>query len=349
MTGHKNISASEKLIRGLYEISAHPQDSFTEKTNKLLQLGCDIFKLEIGIISTIEKNLYCIEYVHCPDDIGLHSGYCFDFLSTYCEITIKANAPVIFQHIKNSPIKNHPAYNAFKLESYIGMPIHIDGKLFGTLNFSSPTPRKEKFKSTDKDFLQLICQWFKYEFSSIDTSKKLTEANEKLTKMVAASKESYKQQIFDKMFIEHLHLTIRRQEPLSLVILDIDQFESLNDSVGHIEAGNTLTRFSTILSEKTRNSDIVSRFDDAAVSIILPATAATGALILANELCDYIANTRLSNSKITASFGITSYQPTQPKLDNTKDIINKLMQESKKALYQSKSAGGSQVTHFNSL
>ena len=159
----------------------------------------------------------------------------------------------------------------------------------------------------------------------------------------------YNRHAFNGMIIEQLHLAIRRQEPLSLIILDIDNFKLLKKNLGHIEADNTLVHFSTILKEKTRNSDTVSRSCGDDIFIMLPNTAATGALILANELCGYIANKKLSKAKITASFGITTYLPTQPKLDDAKEIINKLIQETKDALYQSKSSGGNQVTHFNSL
>ena len=53
----------------------------------------------------------------------------------------------------------HPAYIKFKLETYIGTRIMINGKLFGTLNFSSPGVRKTDFTQADLDFLQIMGEW----------------------------------------------------------------------------------------------------------------------------------------------------------------------------------------------
>ena len=82
-------------------------------------LGCERFNLNIGILSKVTQNNYRIEQVHCPEKVGLQIGDFFELDKTYCKVTLKADAPTGFEHVKYSRINQHPAYEVFKLESYI--------------------------------------------------------------------------------------------------------------------------------------------------------------------------------------------------------------------------------------
>jgi PAS domain S-box-containing protein len=53
----------------------------------------------------------------------------------------------------------HPCYNSFHLESYIGVPIEVEGRLYGTINFSSSKPNKKGFSKADHDLITLLGEW----------------------------------------------------------------------------------------------------------------------------------------------------------------------------------------------
>ena len=53
----------------------------------------------------------------------------------------------------------HPCYAAFRLEAYIGAPVLVNGKVHGTVNFSSPTPYHREFDDTDREFMALLARW----------------------------------------------------------------------------------------------------------------------------------------------------------------------------------------------
>lgn len=72
----------------------------------------------------------------------------FDLHATYCSITCSAKGPVALEHVGHDiKFAVHPAYKAFGLESYIGIPIHLKDRLYGTLNFSSPAQFPRKFRA----------------------------------------------------------------------------------------------------------------------------------------------------------------------------------------------------------
>ncbi len=172
---------SENVIRTLYQLSIESHYNLEEKVHKLLELGCNRFHLEIGIMSQIVKDDYEVVYRHCPAEIALNEGDHFELGNTYCAITMKANGPVGFEHVKESEIRIHPAYKAFGLEAYIGTPIIVQGQVFGTLNFSSPAPMKRKFEDVDIDALQLMASWIGNELSRTQREmemRKLSQAVE---------------------------------------------------------------------------------------------------------------------------------------------------------------------------
>ncbi len=84
--------------------------------------------------------------------------------------------------MKYSSINKHPAYEAFKLESYVGIPIKVNNEIFGTLNFSSPAPLDRTFNPVDIDALYIMASWLSYALSHIQTTNLLKESNAKLKK-----------------------------------------------------------------------------------------------------------------------------------------------------------------------
>ncbi|HSG23363.1 MAG TPA: ATP-binding protein, partial [Azonexus sp.] len=59
----------------------------------------------------------------------------------------------------NSEYAGHPCFQDFQLAAYIGMPIRVDGEIFGTLNFSSAQGRSRDFDPSDLEFVRLLARW----------------------------------------------------------------------------------------------------------------------------------------------------------------------------------------------
>lgn len=119
--------------------------------NVLLDQLRELFGVELGIISEIEDDIYIIKYISCTDDFNsITIGMELDVDKTYCEVVIKDKQVRTYQHIGKDPdMSLHPVYVAFQLETYIGAPIIKDGKVVGTLNFSSPRDRNNPFSDED--------------------------------------------------------------------------------------------------------------------------------------------------------------------------------------------------------
>jgi len=163
----------------LQDISIDPSLAFDEKIRRLLILGTETFHLPLGIVSRVEGDSYIVEHIVGPDGAP-PAGAIFALQETYCVHTLAANGPIGFDHAGRSHIREHPCYQAFRLESYIGVPILVDGWRYGTLNFSGAAPRERPFGESDFSLIQLFAQWIGAEISRRHAEEALRINEERL-------------------------------------------------------------------------------------------------------------------------------------------------------------------------
>lgn len=151
----RRLESIERLFEMVTEADLSPEKQIEE----ILRLGCELFRLPIGIVSSIEGSRYRVLQVHAPPDLGLEAGQEFDLGLTYCSITLARNEPVMIEHMARSEWSVHPCYREQGLESYIGARIEVGENEGGTLNFSSPGPRDGPFRNADRDLMVMMSTW----------------------------------------------------------------------------------------------------------------------------------------------------------------------------------------------
>jgi PAS domain S-box-containing protein len=170
---------TENTLRALHEITSAHKLPFNDKVRALLENGCRQFGLPIGILARIDGESYEVIEAISPDN-SIVPGAVFELGNTYCRETVKADGPIGFEHAAHSDWKSHPCYQAFKLETYLGIPVAAGSKVYGTLNFSSPTPRKKHFTATDVEMLRLMGQWVGSEIYRQQTEQALKQERDKV-------------------------------------------------------------------------------------------------------------------------------------------------------------------------
>ncbi|GGY35210.1 hypothetical protein GCM10011297_05340 [Bacterioplanes sanyensis] len=149
---------TQQVLTELHQITSDNHLNLERRINAMLELGCRVFELPIGIVSDIQGNTYTVRYVQAPEG-ALSRGDQFNLGDTYCVHTLMANAPIAYHHAGHSDIAEHPCYQKFKLESYVGSPLFIQGQRRGTVNFSGPELRSQPFSAQELELVQLISQW----------------------------------------------------------------------------------------------------------------------------------------------------------------------------------------------
>ncbi|WP_245986733.1 GGDEF domain-containing protein [Vibrio pectenicida] len=129
----------------------------------------------------------------------------------------------------------------------------------------------------------------------------------------------------------------RHDQPLSIVLLDIDHFKQVNDTYGHQVGDEVLRITGRVLKLHTRRDDLSFRYGGEEFMVLLPNTDVEKALIVAEKLREEIEEARMLPSKkdrCTASFGVTQLHDEE---------WQSAVERADIALYNAKTNGRNQV------
>ncbi|MDV7339920.1 PAS-domain containing protein [Terasakiella sp. A23] len=134
----------------------------------------------------------------------------------------------------------------------------------------------------------------------------------------------------------------RTGHSLSILLLDVDHFKSINDNYGHGVGDQVLKKFTKTCEEALRNIDIMGRMGGEEFCIFMPETGRDGAFVLAERIRQSVEKMTLEDDHgepvtITVSIGVGIYDTV---LD---DRVEDLIKRADKALYQAKSRGRNMV------
>lgn len=141
----------------------------------------------------------------------------------------------------------------------------------------------------------------------------------------------------------HLELTraVRYQYPLSLCMLDIDHFKTINDQYGHLSGDIVLKKLSLVMKQLLREHDLIGRIGGEEFAVLLPETDLQGAIVIAERLRQEVEQNTFSvlhDKTITLTISIGVASSTEVVQD-----FEKLWHESDVRLYQAKSLGRNQI------
>ena len=130
----------------------------------------------------------------------------------------------------------------------------------------------------------------------------------------------------------------RSGRPFSVVLIDLDKFKQVNDSMGHFEGDLVLARVGRLLEQKSRQSNVVARYGGDEFIVLMPETGPEQAQVLAERLRQWLAtDPMLSEHQITGSFGVASFPMHGFSIE---DIIR----VADAGMYVSKRSGGNLVS-----
>ena len=101
---------------------------------------------------------------------------------------------------------------------------------------------------------------------------------------------------------------LRQRQPLSLLMVDVDNFKAYNDANGHLGGDECLKRIATAVASEMRANDLVARYGGEEFAVVLPNQSLKGAAIVAERIRGRVEQLRLANrlapnGRITVSIG----------------------------------------------
>jgi len=139
----------------------------------------------------------------------------------------------------------------------------------------------------------------------------------------------------------------RKVEPLSLVVIDLDNFKLINDTYGHPAGDLVLQTAARVLRESTRGSDLVVRSGGEEFSAMLHAATPSGTLEVGERIRSNLEGTIVTYNgreiRITASVGVAHRSPRD--LCSMKELVLRADQ----SLYEAKKQGKNRVCFYPSV
>lgn len=230
------------------------------------------------------------------------------------------------------------------IKSEIALPITFKDELLGVLTIESKI--KNAFGKEDEKILSLLCSQVAVTLKNAQMYRELEISS--ITDPLTG--------VFNQRYFYHkLHTEIARakryKRPLSLIILDFDDFKKINDTYGHLVGDKVLKEAAKLIKDNIRGCkneiyrdcdvDTIARYGGEEFAIILPETPLEKAFIVGERLRKMLEEELSSlikingKLKITASFGVASYMD--------EESLEDFVRRADSALYEAKRQGKNKV------
>ncbi|NNM70017.1 MAG: sensor domain-containing diguanylate cyclase [Gallionella sp.] len=229
---------------------------------------------------------------------------------------------------------------------YAGVPLVTKtGEALGTLCVIDTQPRE-----LDVATKSALCSLARQVMAQLELRKMLFEVQRTEQELNRLNLELTAQTLTDPLtrlnnrralarnLVAEWERAFRYSQPLSLLMLDVDEFKSYNDEFGHPAGDGVLQQLAEIIAREARQPDFVARYGGEEFVIVLPETDSEGALKIAERIRYKIERASWPHRPVTISIGQACY--------GSQADADTLLAQADQALYLAKQAGRNCVMAF---
>lgn len=308
--------------------------------SRLLQIAVELMQAERGSILVFDEKANALKSVSA---IGVRA----DFIKTEIENlgervahrVLQNGKPLLAKNLSLSDFVPAPAEFQYKSDSFICYPMNVGSRRVGVLNITDKADGNA-YSEFDLELLNSIIPQFAVLIDRAVLKNKAGEfehlsVTDDLTGLL-------NKRYLRERLTEETKRSNRYGYPMSLMMIDVDDFKSYNDMFGHPEGDKALQIVAHGLKETLRGADVAARYGGEEFSILLPQTTSEEAHTIAERIRQKIEATHFPNRKVTVSIGIASCSHivcTPPEIIKAAD----------QALYEAKRRGRNNVQIFENL
>jgi diguanylate cyclase (GGDEF)-like protein len=243
--------------------------------------------------------------------------------------------------------------------SLLYAPLVVGDRLLGVMSIQSP--RRHVYQEREQSIFRALCAYgaialdnsLAYAKAELaqrtadqallalrDTQAQLLDQNVRLERLAVTDQLTglYNRLRLDRTLEEEHSRNMRYGADFCVLLMDIDEFKSVNDNFGHQTGDEVLVGIAHILQEGTREVDVVGRWGGEEFLIICRETRLDGALVLAEKLrCLIHSHVFERVGTRSASLGVAMFQ--------TGELLTETIARADAALYLAKQGGRNQVVN----
>jgi diguanylate cyclase (GGDEF)-like protein len=267
--------------------------------------------------------------------IGAVEDFTFapDLGSRVARTILEKGKPVLVMDTAKISLSPAPTERKYKSASFISYPITLGEQGIAVMNFTDKGSG-ERFDKRDLETLDSIAPQIAIVIDRMALRDKAGEyAQLSITDPLTGL---LNRRYIEERLTEEVNRSERTGDPISFLMLDVDQFKSYNDRFGHPAGDEALHLIGVILKENLRGADVAARYGGEEFSILLPETAVEEAETIAERIRNHVEQTEFPKRKVTISIGIAG---RSEEASSVRDLIS----AADKALYQAKQKGRNNV------
>src|SRR5262249_32579951 len=214
-------------------------------------------------------------------------------LNRYPEIvtSLETQRPVLVRDVQSDPLFAGMRVlwteegRDVPIRSVVTLPFEIDPSRSGVL-FLRTTRRERVLTQDDVDFADTVVKAAVEAIKRAQALESTRADNRRLEEL--ATTDPLTRLLNRRALVERLSREVDRakryESQLSLLLLDVDHFKSINDSCGHLVGDGVLRQIGTLIEASVRTVDIAARYGGEEFVILLPETSQEGGVIFAERL-----------------------------------------------------------------
>lgn len=245
--------------------------------------------------------------------------------------------PVVVHNVTKDPFGANTLLQEYGINAYIGVPIRSEGRVVGVL-YALDREARTEYLQDEMDFLSILASraGSAIAYANLFAQVALLATQDPLTGLL-------NRRAFYSRADEEMNRANRFNHPLSVLIVDVDRFKTINDRFGHSAGDRALQHIAGCLRHDTRQIDLLARLGGEEFAVLLPETGLStaaevaGRLRLKVEESPYVLDD--ADVELTISIGVSSLSVALPTIDALTDAADE-------ALYAAKHAGRNQVAAF---
>jgi diguanylate cyclase (GGDEF)-like protein len=299
-------------------------DFIVQKTAKILEAK----KCSLMFVDEHSRELCIKGHIGLDDKIIEHGRESIE--DSLAGQIIQQGRPILVKDIETDSLlarQNRPSYDS---KSFVSAPIRLGNQIIGLINVADKNSKDiQIFSELD---LKILCMIARNVGVTLENAKLYQEMQYLTITDPMTNMHNYR--FFVKTIDREIQRLKRYGGALSLLMIDVDNLKSYNDSFGHLDGDLLLQKIGNAITSAIREVDVACRYAGDEFAVILPETRITEANVVALKIIESVQSLPLKK-QMTISIGVAKYSGNMTRHD--------LVMRADTALYQAKRTGKNKV------